>query len=75
MSRRDGGKRESYFATANKTSQGTRILESLRPVGCICLERGKEAFTWLSNLDAILGMLEKGDIGAWLFEIQLQRYY
>lgn len=31
-----------------------------------CLEGGKEAFTCLSNLNVILGVLEKGDIGAWL---------
>ena len=41
------------------------------PGGCICLESGKEAFTWLSNLNAIIGMLDQGDIGAWLLEIQL----
>lgn len=40
------------------------LNSSLCPLGRICLEMGKEAFTWLSNLNVILGMLEKGDIGA-----------
>lgn len=61
-------------ATLPQQTKLPRAPEYLR-VSVQCLERGKEAFTWLSNLDAILGMLEKGDIGAWLLEIQLQRYY
>lgn len=75
VSRRDDGKRESYIAVANRTSPSTRILNSsLCPVGCPCLESGKEAFAWLSNLNVILGLLEKGDIAAQLLEIWLQRY-
>lgn len=50
------------------------LNSALCPVGHICLDSGKEAFTWLSNLNAILGMLEKGGVGAGLSEIQLQTY-
>lgn len=51
------------------------LNSSLWPVSRTCLESGKEAFTRLSDLNATLGMLEKGDIGEWLSESWLQRYY